>query len=200
MLKIAGLPFEDYRMALVPKEGGGFETPEFTAMKGTSECAPNMGRVPILHVDGAAIGQSKSIERFVAKRCHMMGATEIEAAQIDCITEHVRDIKDKYQKVKSLPAADKEAGLKKWFATDLGDHLVLLEKSLPATRTDGHAVGSAVSYADVAIWSFLVDYFDEKSATATALEKCEGLKAIVTAVSELGNMKAWLAVRPVTAF
>ena len=200
MLKIAGVPFEDHRMSMVQKEGGGWETPEFTAMKGTSALDANMNRAPVLHVDGAVIGQSKTIDRFVAKRCNMMGVTDIEAAQIDCIAEHIRDIKDKHQKVKSLPAADKEAGLKKFFASDLGDLLVLLEKSLPATRKPGYAVGSATSYADVSLWCFAVEHFDDSAAVTAAMEKCEGLKTIVATVAELPNLKAWLAVRPASAF
>lgn len=200
MLKIAQVPFEDYRMSIEMKEGGGWEAAEFTAMKGTSDLDANMNRVPVLHVDGVVIGQSKSIERFVAKRCHMLGSTDVEAAQIDCITEHIRDIREKYQKAKSLPAADKEEGVKKFFASDLVDHLTLLEKSLPATRKPGYAVGSATSYADVTLWFLAEDYFDDKPAVAAAMEKCEGLKAIVAAVAELPNLKAWLAVRPVTTF
>jgi Glutathione S-transferase, C-terminal domain/Glutathione S-transferase, N-terminal domain len=200
MLKIAGVPFEDHRMKMTPKEGGGWDTPEFVALKGTSDLDANMNRVPILHVDGAVIGQSKSIDRFVAKRCNMLGSSDVEAAQIDCITEHIRDIKDKYSKAKSLPAAEKDAAVKKFFESDLVDHLVLLEKSLPATRTPGHAVGSATSYADVSLWALAADYFDDKAAVAAAVDKCPGLKAIVEAVAELPNLKAWLAVRPVTSF
>lgn len=200
MLMIAQVPFEDHRMKMVPKEGGGWDTPEFTALKGTSDLDANMNRAPVLHVDGTVIGQSKSIERFVAKRCHMLGSTDVEAAQIDCIAEHLRDIKDKYQKARSLPAAEKEEGLKKFFASDLVDNFTLLEKSLPATRKPGYAVGSATSYADVSLWTLAADYFDDQSAVTAAMEKCEGLKAIVAAVAELPNLKAWLAVRPVTPF
>lgn len=198
MMKIGGIAFEDCRLNLVPKEGGGWETPEFTAMKSGGECVANMDRVPILIVDNVVIGQSKSIERFVAKKSNMLGSTEIEAGQIDCIVEHIRDIKDKYQKVKGLPAAEKEAGLKKWFATDLGEWLVKLEKSFPSSAPTGYSVGSAVSYADITIWSFLTEYFDN-SVTAS-FEGCESLKAIVASVSNIPALKAYLAERPVTGF
>ena len=48
-------------------------------------------------VDGttAEIGQSKAIERYIARRYGLLGANEIEAAQIDAITEHIRDAKEK---------------------------------------------------------------------------------------------------------
>ena len=131
MLKIGGIACEETRLSLAPKAGGGFEAPEFAALQASGACVVNMDRLPLLHVDGFTIGQSKSIERFVARRCNLLGSSDIEAAQIDCITEHIRDIKDKYQKVKALPAAEKEEALKKWFDSDLSEWLVKLEKSLP---------------------------------------------------------------------
>lgn len=51
------------------------------------------GRVPALQiivVDGKhTISQSKTIERYLARRLGLLGATEEEAAAIDAITEHV---------------------------------------------------------------------------------------------------------------
>ena len=196
MLKIAGIPFEDVRLPMKQKEGGGFITDEFVAQKNAGDFYINMDRVPILMVDGVTIGQSKSIDRFVAKRCNMMGQTDLEAAQIDCITEHIRDIKDKYTKVKSLPAADKEEGLKKFFATELPEHFTKLEKSLPATRSAGFSVGSTISYSDVYLWCFACDYFDDKTVAITAMASCESLKAIVSMVADQAALKTWLSVRP----
>ena len=195
MLKIGGVAFEDTRLALVPKEGGGFDYPEFLSQKASGAFALNMDRAPVLHVDGSTIGQSKSIERFVAKRCNLLGSSDTEAAQIDCITEHIRDIKDKYSKVKALPAAEKEEALKKWFDSDLSEWLVKLEKSLPVT-TEGFSVGSSVSYADVTIWSFLSDYFDNN--VSGTYGSCPNVTAIVASVSSHPAVQKWLAERPVT--
>ena len=60
----------------------------------------NLDRAPVMvvsSVDGttAEIGQSKAIERYIARRYGLLGANEIEAAQIDAITEHIRDAKEK---------------------------------------------------------------------------------------------------------
>ena len=74
------------------------QRPEFDAAKAAGKLDANLGRLPLLEVDGQVFGQSKTIERFVAKRVGMMGATPIEEAQIDCICEHLRDCKDKYMK------------------------------------------------------------------------------------------------------
>lgn len=53
------MPFEDVRLSMTPKDGGGWNMPEFTAMKGTAELDANMDRLPIFIVDGCTIGQSK---------------------------------------------------------------------------------------------------------------------------------------------
>lgn len=196
MLKIAGIPFEEVRLPMKLKEGGGFITEEFVAQKAAGDFYVNMDRVPILIVDGVTIGQSKAIDRFVAKRCNMLGQTDLEAAQIDCITEHIRDIKDKYIKVKSLPAAEKDEGLMKWFAKDLPEQFAKLEKSLPATRSAGFCIGSTISYADVFLWCFACDYFDDKASAIAALAGCESLKAIVSMVGDKAPLKTWLAERP----
>ena len=54
----------------------------------------------------------------------MLGANDIEAAQIDCLTEHVRDIKEKYSKIRAVTdAAEKEVQMTKWFETEFAEWL-----------------------------------------------------------------------------
>lgn len=100
ILKVAGIDFEDFRYSIKVKEGGGFETPEFTIAKTDGSLATNMDRAPLLIVDGTPIGQSRAIERYVAKIGNMMGSSDVEAAQIDCIVENVKDIKEKWGKIR----------------------------------------------------------------------------------------------------
>jgi hypothetical protein len=94
-----------------------------------------MNRAPILMVGDLNIGQSKAIERYVAKRCSMMGSGDEEYAVIDCISEHTRDIREKWGKIRSTggmaPSTLKDEATKKWFDVELKDWLVKLEKSLP---------------------------------------------------------------------
>jgi hypothetical protein len=73
MFKISGVDFEDSRFSIKVKEGGGFETPEFAVAKETGVLQANMDRAPVLLVGDVSIGQSKAIERYVAKTCNMMG-------------------------------------------------------------------------------------------------------------------------------
>jgi hypothetical protein len=73
-----------------------FSKPEFDAAKASGELYINMDRVPLLTINGETVGQSKTIERFLAKKCGFAGSTDMEAAQIDMWCEHLADIKKSY--------------------------------------------------------------------------------------------------------
>ena len=94
---------------------------------------------PVLCVGDVKIGQSKAIERYVARLCNMMGSNDIESAQIDCVTEHIRDIKDKYNKVKgTTDATEKETQLAKWFDTEFAEWLEKVRVILLLSYHDDH--------------------------------------------------------------
>lgn len=189
---------------------GKFETPEFDAAKVTGELYANMNRVPVLITEsGARIGQSKAIERYLATRFGLMGSSVEEAAMIDCIAENVRDIKDKWGKIRTIggmgkQSDEKDAAIKKWFEEgELADWLRKLELSLPSSGIQsGFSVGAKLSYADLCIWNLLADTFEEKHKefVQKALQSSPALSSIVTRVSELPSLKAWLSSRPVTMF
>jgi hypothetical protein len=119
---------------------------EADAAKAEGKHDINMGRLPFLEVDGQQVPQSKSIERFVAGRYGFLGENDVQAAQIDSVCEHVRDIKDAYQKVRGIQdEAEKKAGMEKWFGTDLPEWCGKLEKvwhtHASSTRTLLHTAG-----------------------------------------------------------
>ena len=58
----------------------------------------NLMRLPILEVGSEQIGQSRAIERYVAKDLGLMGKGKIQEAQIDAYCEHIRDLRDAYNK------------------------------------------------------------------------------------------------------
>jgi len=191
MLKIRGIDFEDAR----------FAPPEFATAKASGELSVNMDRVPLMTVGDVTFGQSMAIERFVAKRANLIGSNDIEAAQIDCLVEHVRDIKEKYLKIRFIAdPAEKETAMAAWYSKELGEWLVKLEKSLPRKRTQGFSVGSAVSYAEVSIWHLLMDYLDDKAAAEAASAETPALRAICQTIAALPAVQTWLAERPQTPF
>ena len=203
LLTIANIPYEDQRFGIKPAaSGAGFEYPEFAAAKAKGDLKANMDRAPLLMIgSGVSLGQSKSIERYIARLGGLTGSNEVEAAQIDCICEHVRDIKEKYGKIRAITdAAEKEAGMSKWFATEFSEWLSKLEMSLPSGHAPGYCVGNKVSHADVCVWHLLSDHFDDKEGVAASVKPCAQLVSIVDTVAALPALQKWLAERPQTAF
>lgn len=208
LFKIGGINFEDYRYPVTAKEGGGFETVEFSATKDSGDFAVNMDRVPVLEVDALApFGQSRAIERYIAEKCDLMGDSAEERLAIDCIVENVRDIKDKWGKIRFLggmgPSPEKEQAIEKWFnGGELAEWLLKLERSLPTSQQadDSIAIGSRISYADVSIWHLLRDYFSDALAAKTAERTagCTRLSKISDRVAQMTAVKKWLIERPET--
>lgn len=191
MYAIKSFPFEDFRLPIDPVT---YARPEFDVEKAAGTFVANMDRAPVLQVGSVSIGQSKAIDRFVAKTVGMHGADLIESAQIDMISEHIVDIKNSYQQCKTGKTGDElEAAKKEWVTAQLPTWLAKLEKSLPGTS---FAVGSAISLADVYIFCFITEYFDHKAET---LEAAQGFPKLLQSVEAVRAAAAgWLASRPET--
>eukprot|EP01035_Chromulina_nebulosa_P019537 gene19537-25435_t len=186
MFKIAKVPFEDIRFDYPPNE--------FTVLKAAGKFAANMNRVPILEYNGFNIGQSKAIERFVAKKLGFMGSNDVEEAHIDMICEHVRDIRIKYNEIRFNKTGEElEAAKKGFIDNDLGIWLEKLENVLPNSI---YSVGDKLSLADINIFVLILDFFTPSEEFERAKENCPKLKAIANNVAEVA--KEWLAARPVT--
>ena len=199
LLALAGAEFEDYRYPLqvVDLASYKFIKTEFDLDKANGKLVKSQGKVPYLEVDGQVISQSKAIERYISRRFNLLGDDEISAARIDSIGEGIRDIKDLYFKEKRNPDGD----LEKWFSEVLPDKLNSLENLLDDETlfTSDHAVGGKLSYADVLLYSFLREFFDNKEAASRAEEETTRIKKIVRSLSENNVLKSYLANRPETA-
>jgi len=156
-------------------------SPGFGAAKTSGELDANMGRAPVIVVDDKLeLGQSKTIERYLARRLGLLGKNEAEAAQIDAITEHCRDIKDKYQKAKT----DKDEKAK-FFAEVMPESMQLMDKAVGVVGGTGPAlIGSSLSLADVTLFVFLTDFFDDKALASASISKCPRLLASIKATGE----------------
>jgi prostaglandin-H2 D-isomerase / glutathione transferase len=206
MFAVAKQPYEDKRFGFSFGTPGDFSTiqrPEFDAAKAAGELDASLGKVPNLEVDGVKVGQSKAIERFLARELGLAGQSSLEAFQIDCLCEHVVDFKQAYTKAKGTTDADeKEKALKKWFDEDLPSHLALVEKSLPA-GPGPFLVGSKVSLADVVFYQFLLapkGFFDNAEGAKAAFQHCPRIKAALEAVDRIPELQAWIKARPDTMF
>jgi len=214
LLHVGNIPFEDERFPLKQKAGGGFEITEFQEAKSNGAFDANMQRVPILHVGDAQIGQSRAIERYICSHSNLLGSNAEESAQIDCFTENVRDILDKWGKIRSTggfgPNEEKEKLIQQWFGAssngkgDYADWLLKLEKSLPGPVDSCFVIGNALSYADVSLWQLLRDFYPavhiHAAQTAEQAAGCKRLTRIADNVAVLPSLKEYLAKRPVTTF
>jgi len=202
--------FVDKRYTIGKDEKGGFVTPEFTKAKESGALAANMNRAPIMtFTNGVVIGQSKAMERFVCRKCGFMGSSEVEEALIDNLCENVRDIKDRFSKIRAIggmaPNEEKTAAIKKWFEAkgEYHEWLSKLQNSLPAApalRGQGFCVGNKLSYADVSVWHLLRENFDDKESSTTIAKDFAELCAIADAVAARKDVQEYLSKRPVTMF
>jgi len=169
--------------------------PGFAAASSEGTLARNLGRAPVVVIDGKeSIGQSKTIERYLARRLGIMGSTELEAALIDSVTEHVRDLKDKYSKAKGVDKEKKEESVKEYFGKEMPVFFAKMEKALPAGAGPA-LIGKSLSYADVTLYCFVVDFFTDKASPLAALDACPRLKASVEAVGKHPSIVKYRAAR-----
>jgi len=203
---LAGKEYKDTRFEITP---GTMKAPEFIAAKEAGDLDINLGRAPLLLVDGKAIGQSAAIERYLAKQFGLMGSSDFEAAQIDCVAEHCRDVKDaQMRKGFSAFSRDKSEeekleARKEWFETDFPAMLEKMEKAVQITsEKDGYAVGEKDSYADVVIFSLLRDcgMDSDKEDTLKAAKACTLLMAIADRIADDSKVSKWVEERPKSMF
>lgn len=188
-------------------EDGMPNVPQFQSAKESGALKLNMNRVPLLELeDGRAFGQSRAIERFVARSHGLFGSDEYEAALIDSIVEHTRDVREAFGRAVPFfgPETEEKAAKREaWYSEALVDWLRRLEASLPAPSASGggvFAVGGALSLADLAIWHLLRDCFADVEKAKAATSGCARLIAIADAVGAMPEISGWLAKRPQTMF
>lgn len=205
MFAAAGQPYEDQRFPLAFGTPGDFSTivrEEFDAAKAAGELDASCGKVPILTVNGTSkIGQSKAIERFLARELGLAGNSSIEAAVIDALTENVRDIKDAYNAAKR--AEDKDAQVAKFFAETLPEWCQKTEKSLPESAGPW-LVGDKISHADIVWYNFVgatsKPFFDNVEGAQAAFANCPRIAAAMDATGRFEGVAQWFANRPDTMF
>jgi glutathione S-transferase len=206
LLAFGNEEFVDTRFEIAP---GTFDSPPFNKAKESGELGMNLNRVPVLVTpDGATIGQSKAIERFLARQMGLMGKTPTEEAFVDCVAEHCRDVKDAQMRkgfsafTKNKTDEEKETAREEWFGTDMPQMLEKINEAVKSTgTTEGCAVGSAPSFADVAIFCLLRDCMpSDKYHVTNAAKNCDVLNTIADSVAANTGVAKWLSERPETMF
>ena len=200
LLALGGEEYEDFRYPLevIDMSKHEMKKDEFDKDKADGKLVTSLNKVPFLEVDGVTIPQSKSVERFLARRFNMMGSNDLEAAQIDAICESVRDFKDMYQKVRFLPEDEKETGMKEWFTVTLVERLTLLENQL--VGESGFSIGNTTTLSDVVLFTFITEFFDNKEAALNATLASPKVRAVVDRLSSDEKVLKWVSERPKTSF
>lgn len=130
-----------------------------------------------------------------------MGISLLDGASIDAICETIRDFKDNYQKVRSSSPELKDKALQEYFSDTLPCQLSKLNNVIKSKQqVSQFVIGKNLSLADITIFLFLTDFFDEKEMVLKAYEKLDSLKSIVDNVGNLDSVKNWLKNRPQTQF
>lgn len=145
MMHLADVEFEDIRA------GKDFE---WQAAKEAGLYGANLNRLPVLSWNGVEIGQTKPIERYLAKKYGFLGMEDIEGAQIEAVVEHVTDIRMVLREVKARreKGSDELNDAVAEFMTTEEDGGALHWVSRVEKYLEGHegfAVGGALSLADL---------------------------------------------------
>ena len=159
------------------------------------------GEVPLCVEKVWGAGPARKMPEVGVKKIYQGGAENVpwwEAARIDSVCECVRDFKDAYQKVRKLPAEEKENGMKEWFSETLVEKMTLLDNLL-GHEDSNFSVGTKTSLADVVLFSFITQFFDNKEGALSSTDNLK-VKNIVRKVGELNELKNWLSSRPETPF
>lgn len=161
----------------------------------------NLMRLPILEVGSEQIGQSRAIERYVAKDLGLMGKGKIQEAQIDAYCEHIRDLRDAYNKVRGNPFApatpEIEEAKEKWFAETMPTWMKKIET---VTGDNGFAVGDKMSLADIVLYCALTQAFSDADKASASFADCEKISAVLENVGGNKGVQKWLETRPDNKF
>jgi glutathione S-transferase len=195
ILAYLDVEYTDYRypLSVADLSQHKFVKPEFDKDKSDGLLIKSMNKVPYLQMDdGIVISQSKAIERYLARKYHLFGETDIESAQIDSICETVRDIKDSY---KTLKREDK---LTEWFSTTLIEKLNMLQHLF--TENTEALVGDKITLADLVVYSLITEFFTNKEGAYLATESIQRIRGCVDTLNNHPAIQKWLTTRPVTDF
>ena len=198
ILAIVQQDYKDFRYPLkvVDWKTYSFIREEFDRDKTDGKLTKSLNKVPFLNVGEQVISQSKAIERYLARRHNLFGDTEVQAAQIDALCEWIRDFKNDYQKVRQTSDGEREQAMNSWFTETLPTKLGALE----ITVGNGFSVGERLSLADITIYSFITQFFDNTEGALAATVNTPNIRSVVELVGNLTTVQEWLTKRPDTPF
>ncbi len=151
--------------------------------------------MPYLVVDDLKIAQSLSIARFLARRFNLAGKDELEQLKADVVIDTLGDLRNAfYQKVFFAKDDQKEEAIAK-FLEDAKSHLGNIEKLVGQYGSNGYAVGSSLTWADLELYEVSLILLGLNS---TVLDGHSGILGVRKNVESHGILGNYIKNRPVT--
>jgi glutathione S-transferase len=167
LLAIAGkFPGTDY-------EDGRFGAPP-------DNLEANLGRMPVVIDGDASVGQSVAINYYIAAENGLLGSSNLEAAQILAICEHIKEMITVYRTLVPWGEAPSDESLTQWFTGGATDSEGPADGSSRSTRyltwwcgriekvlgNSGFAVGNKISLADAMIYNTFAEVLKESEVVS----------------------------------
>ncbi|XP_072033228.1 S-crystallin SL11-like [Amphiura filiformis] len=158
------------------------------------------GQLPMLEIDGQAIGQSKALGRYLGFVLGFFGANPRESLDIDVICELCDDLVSPLSATFGEQDEEKKKELvKRYYAESAPRHLGHLERLLCKNNEgNGFFVGDKISVADM-VFLAVMDWVLTPEHT-DALDSFTKLKALNDRIRAHDKIADWLKRRPETPF
>ena len=179
---------------ILAASGTQFEDKRVEDWPNGKEDAP-LGQLPYLTVDDLKVPQSLSMARFLARRFNLAGKDETESVKADAVVDTLNDLQNAfYQKVFMVKT---EEATKNFLAEDAVTHLGRVEKIVTNFGSNGFAVGSALTWADLSLFDITSILLN---LDANVLNNYPRIQAIRKTVESNERVATWIKNRPVTPF
>lgn len=146
----ADVDFEDVRFPM----SESFEHAEMVRDKHQNPEKYPWGQLPTLTIDGEILAQSHAIERYLARQFDLMGADDLEAAQIDGVMEAMDDVTNNFVKVRfGTPEEQKRSAFVEHY--EKFDRTFTRLEDMLNDSGNGFLMPSGFSLADLSVYQWI---------------------------------------------
>lgn len=160
------------------------------------------GALPILEFDGLVLSQSLAIARFLAREFGLAGKARYEEAVVDSIVDTANDILgDIIKIIFNEDEKLKKENQKKFVENILPFTLNSLENVFSKHgKGQGFAVGSDLTYADLAIFNALDQAVQAGIVNWQYFDKYPNISSLLRRLEETPRLAGYLKTRPHTPY
>lgn len=138
------------------------------------------------------------IARFIAKRYNLAGGDDLTQAKADAVVSTVYDFVVSYgSKVWSVKEEERPQVKVNFLSKEGLVHLGKIEKLISLYGSNGHSVGSSLTWADLVIHEIT---FVAKTTIPTIIDAFPLIQGVIKSVEADPKVGAYLKARPESAF